>query len=148
MQTASAGVRVKGQTFKAMDPVRDFLEERGEVLSYGPNGELFIMCPWCSEHTNESGGRDTAYFPIGSNGYPRGAFKCLHAHCSKRTIDDFKKHLEHMGYEEIPADQYPDETQTMRRSPRTSTPMKLKRKNTPAKTGDVKHWKSSGMTKE
>ena len=112
VQTTSAGVRVKGQTFKAMDPVRDFLEERGEVLSYGPNGELFIMCPWCSEHTNESGGRDTAYFPIGSNGYPRGAFKCLHAHCSKRTIDDFKKHLEHMGYEEIPADQYPDETQT------------------------------------
>ena len=29
VQTASAGVRVKGQTFKAMDPVRDFLEERG-----------------------------------------------------------------------------------------------------------------------
>lgn len=105
-----ASQRQLAETYDAPDSIADFLIKTGRVLAYGANRELYITCPWCEEHTTASGVRETAYFPKGSNGYDGGAFKCLHAHCAHRTIDDFRAYLELAGFEEVAADAYPDES--------------------------------------
>ena len=103
--------REKGQTYDAPDRVADFLAMNALVLSYGRNREMYIDCPWKDQHTGDSGEQQTVYFPAGSNGYPHGGFKCLHAHCAGRTTADFRQYLVDMyGYEETDADQYPDES--------------------------------------
>lgn len=56
------------------------------------NGKHDISCPWKTEHTNEidSG---TAYFEPVDN-WPIGGFKCLHGHCSNRSIRDLLHFLD------------------------------------------------------
>lgn len=49
-------------------------------------GKWAVRCPWDHEHsgpTKEAAGSDTAIFADPSPG-----FKCLHAHCSERTLED------------------------------------------------------------
>ena len=82
-------VRIKGKTVIEIDRMADWLRETGRVLDTGPEGQLYIKCPWCEAHTMDGGAGETAYFPVGSNGYLGGGFKCLHAHCQDKTTSDF-----------------------------------------------------------
>lgn len=103
--------RMKGKTFKAPDRLADWLLQTNRVIKSGAQGELYIVCPWCDQHTTHSGDQETAYFPIGSNGYAQGGFKCLHAHCANRTLDDFRQWAKSQGFTETTPAEYPDETQ-------------------------------------
>ena len=96
----SAGIveykeRARGLTVVKDDPVADYLRERGLVLSVGSLGELRIECPWKEEHSDggvggaAAAGTSTIWMVNGSNGHDAGHFKCLHAHCSGRTDDEF-----------------------------------------------------------
>lgn len=108
--TGAAKARMKGETYQAEDRLADWLNSSGLVLQTGRNGELFIKCPWCSEHTTESGIQETAYFPAGSNGYPTGGFRCLHAHCASRGLPEFSAWARSQGYSETSESDYPDES--------------------------------------
>ncbi len=107
-----APIRVKGKTILSVDKLADWLRDTGRVLETGQGGELYITCPWEENHTTETGARATVYFPIGSNGYLGGGFKCLHAHCADKTLEDFREWAISQGFSEVPADAYPDETET------------------------------------
>lgn len=111
--TVTAGAtkaRMKGETYQTEDRLADWLRSSGLVLQTGRNGELFIKCPWCAEHTTESGIQETAYFPAGSNGYPTGGFRCLHAHCASRGLPEFSAWARSQGYSETSESDYPDES--------------------------------------
>lgn len=100
--------RVIGETFEASDPLADWLRETGKVHGEGREGELYIECPWKDTHGDADGETSTVYFPIGSNGYETGGFKCLHAHCAGRGMSDFLAACKADGYTETKADDYPD----------------------------------------
>lgn len=71
------------------DEIAKWLENNNRILSTGKDHQLYIECPFKSEHTGDSGETETAYFPAGSRGYSQGHFKCLHAHCAGREDTDF-----------------------------------------------------------
>lgn len=82
--------RQRGDQVTTDDPVADLLYEQGRVLGESREGALIIACPWESEHSNDTTGSDsTVWFPAGTNGYDKGHFKCLHAHCAGRGDLDF-----------------------------------------------------------
>lgn len=84
-------VRSKGPPLKGIaDPMVDFLYEKGLVLDEGRGGEIFVECPWKHEHTGDSGITESAWFPAGTNGYERGNYRCLHAHCDGRGAAEFE----------------------------------------------------------
>ncbi len=68
------------------DPVLKLLDELGAVRERTPNDRGFveIVCPWSGEHSD---GKDTAGYK------PGGIFRCLHDHCSERTIADLLEWL-------------------------------------------------------
>ena len=124
-------VRVKGKTFISIDRMADWLRDTGRVIGTGPEGQLFIDCPWEDAHTMSGGPGETCYFPIGSNGYLGGGFKCLHAHCADKTTADFFEWARSQGFEQTAADDYPDETE----SAKASEPLKQTGKDAPARGG-------------
>lgn len=84
-------VRNKGERLAGVeDPMVDFLEAKGLALDYGRGGEIFVECPWKHEHTSDSGVTESAWFPAGTNGYERGNYRCLHAHCDGRGAAEFE----------------------------------------------------------
>jgi hypothetical protein len=53
-----------------------------------------VICPWAHEHTTDGGSNDTStviFSPDAS--HPRWTFKCLHAHCGRRTTTDVRDKL-------------------------------------------------------
>lgn len=88
------GVRSLKDSTAIEDTTSKWLEAEGYSLGNGPEGEVYIECPFNGEHTTESSISATAYFPAGSNGYERGHFICLHAHCSHRQNEEY---LDHYG---------------------------------------------------
>lgn len=76
------------------DPVLAHLENIGQVISWG-DGQVNIKCPFEREHTLDGDESATSYFIAGSRGYEKGHFKCLHAHCERRSDAAF---LEALGY--------------------------------------------------
>lgn len=108
-QTAGISARQKGETFNAPDAMADWLSDTGRILDTGANREIYIKCPWCGEHTADGGITETVYFPAGSNGYPGGGFKCLHAHCQQRNLTDFIAWAKSHGFTETAPESYPDE---------------------------------------
>ena len=102
--------RVLGETFSAPDRLADWLRETGRVKGEGREGELYIECPWKNAHGEVDGETSTVYFPVGSNGYDAGGFKCLHAHCAGRGMGDFLAACKSAGYTETDAGDYPDMT--------------------------------------
>lgn len=124
-------VRVKGKTFISIDRMADWLRDTGRVIGTGPEGQLFIDCPWEDAHTMSGGPGETCYFPIGSNGYLGGGFKCLHAHCADKTTADFFEWARSQGFEQTTPDEYPDETE----SAKASEPLKQTGKDAPARGG-------------
>ena len=110
LQTASISARRKGETFTAPDRIADWLSDTGRILGTGANREIYIKCPWCGEHTADGGITETVYFPVGSNGYPGGGFKCLHAHCQQRNLTDFLAWAKGQGFTETSPENYPQES--------------------------------------
>ena len=100
--------RVIGETFEASDPLADWLRETGKVHGEGREGELYIDCPWKGTHSDKGNETSTVYFPIGSNGYEKGGFKCLHAHCAGLGMADFLAACKADGYTETSPSDYPD----------------------------------------
>lgn len=100
--------RAIGETFVAPDPLADWLRESGKVLSEGREGELYIHCPWEGTHSDKGNETSTVYFPVGSNGYETGGFKCLHAHCAGWGMSDFLAACKADGYTETSPSDYPD----------------------------------------
>ena len=79
------------------DPVVRHLDENGWVLAKSGLIKSFIRCPFEAGHTgSKTGVGDTVYFPAGTNGFAKGHFKCLHAHCADKKDSDF---LEGVGYD-------------------------------------------------
>lgn len=111
--------RVIGETFSAPDRLADWLRETGRVKGEGREGELYIECPWAASHSDKGGETATVYFPVGSNGYESGGFKCLHAHCAGRGMGDFLAACKSAGYTETDAGDYPDMTVGEARKPHT-----------------------------
>ena len=109
-------IRVKGKTFVSIDRMADWLRETGRVIDTGPEGQLYIDCPWEDAHTMEGGPGETCYFPVGSNGYLGGGFKCLHSHCSEKTTADFYEWARSQGFEQTKTEEYPDETESAKAS--------------------------------
>ncbi len=90
--------RQRGDLVAVDDPVANLLIEQGRVLGESRDGGLIITCPWEDEHTHDTTGTDsTVWFPAGTNGYDRGHFKCLHAHCADRLDIEF---FQAVGYQE------------------------------------------------
>ena len=79
----------------ARDDVTDYLDDKGITIDAGHSGERHIECPFKAEHTSDSGPTSTTYFPAGTGGFEQGHFRCLHAHCSHRTDNEF---LDAIGY--------------------------------------------------
>lgn len=102
--------RKKGRTYAAPDRLAEWLQASGRIIRTGPGGEMYIACPWCDTHSRESDDTATAYFPAGSNGYPQGGFRCLHAHCSDKGLPEFAAWARGQGYTETAPGDYPDET--------------------------------------
>lgn len=111
--------RVLGETFAAPDRLADWLRETGRVKGEGREGELYIHCPWEGTHGETDGETSTVYFPVGSNGYDAGGFKCLHAHCAGHGMSDFLAACKSAGYTETDAGDYPDMTAGGAQKPRT-----------------------------
>lgn len=106
--TCASKPRVRGKSFKADDPLADWLIATNRFRDRAVDGALYIPCPWESEHSDKGNGTDTCYFPIGTNGHERGGFKCLHAHCQGKTTNDFIDWCKTQGYVEVKADAFPD----------------------------------------
>ena len=84
-------VRQRGATIEGKaDPVADWLQDQGLILEEGRDGALYVECPWKHEHSSDSGITEAAWFPAGTNGYERGAFRCLHAHCDGRGAAEYE----------------------------------------------------------
>ena len=86
--------RKSGERIDCEDPRADFLRSRpcyrGENVA---EGVIYIECPFKDEHTGDSGDTETVYFVAGTNGYPSGHYKCLHAHCAGRGDGAFDNAL-------------------------------------------------------
>lgn len=100
--------RVRGESFKADDPLVTWLISKNLLRDRAADGTLYIPCPWESEHSDKGNETATCYFPIGTNGHERGGFKCLHAHCQGKTTNDFIDWCKSKGYVEVTADAFPD----------------------------------------
>lgn len=73
------------------DPAVAWLHENWEVTGEHADGMLDVRCPWAVEHTSDTGPSSTTYLPAGVGGEALAGFHCLHAHCSGRTIFDFRR---------------------------------------------------------
>jgi hypothetical protein len=85
--------RLAGQAKE--DLVLAWLEDEGVVTGYETNGTANVTCPNEAQHTSGGGANSTSWLPAGLGGKARGAFRCLHSHCSHITTPVF---LEMVGY--------------------------------------------------
>lgn len=80
-----------GATREMSDPQADWLIDNWEVHDSEQDGTLYLRCPFEALHTTDSGITSTRYAPAGTNGFPDGAWKCLHAHCEARPQQEFEQ---------------------------------------------------------
>lgn len=78
---------------KGTPALADEITHQLAPLRVGTEGQIYITCPFGDQHTSEGDVTSTVYFPAGTRGYDRGAFKCLHAHCAERTQIEFLEAL-------------------------------------------------------
>jgi hypothetical protein len=63
-----------------------------------------VLCPWADEHTTDGGSDDSSTVIFEPDEiHPRWAFKCLHAHCARRTIHDVLDKLGATGSNAFPS---------------------------------------------
>lgn len=96
------------------DPMVAYLAKKGLVLGEGRNGEVYVECPWKHEHTSDSGITESVWFAAGTNGYERGNYRCLHAHCDGRGASEFELAVGYIA-EDFPDLTAGDEAQQRRR---------------------------------
>ena len=72
----------------ATDGVVRALKKCGLYREDAGGGKHLITCPWSEDHTTSGGQGETAYFMPHTNGFDKPAFKCFHAHCADRAIED------------------------------------------------------------
>lgn len=87
---------------KAKDAVLARLYERQMVLRDCGSGKFDIVCSFAGQHTTAGGAGGTVYFLPYTNGFQRGHFHCLHAHCADRTDAEFLAAIGLGAAEEIP----------------------------------------------
>ena len=73
------------------DPVFCRLKELGMVRKDCGSGKYWITCPNIAKHTSGDGDGDCCYYLPHTNGYERGNFHCLHAHCTELSQAEFKR---------------------------------------------------------
>lgn len=91
----------------ASDDVVDYLEQEDWVRDWGPDGKVYVTCPWKDGHSSDSGPTESTWFPAGVGGFAQGHYKCLHASCAHRTDEAF---LDAVGYT---ADQFEEVVPTL-----------------------------------
>lgn len=97
-----------GEQEITVDPSTDehaaWLTQHWEIYGTGPDGELYLRCPFDADHTTDSGISSTAYFLAGTGGFAKGHWKCLHAHCMDRSEDEFRHATGYTvsGFEALP----------------------------------------------
>ncbi|MNF62341.1 hypothetical protein D3C84_440200 [compost metagenome] len=84
-EAATAGIRSTPRP----DSIADLLHSKGMVKSIRTDGALNIVCPRIDQHTGDSTESASIYYPRNTGGFTVGNFKCLHAHCTAATRDDF-----------------------------------------------------------
>lgn len=87
------------------DRLGQWLLANWEIYDEGRDGEIYLECPFSSEHTSDTGYTSTRYAPAGTGGYEQGHWKCLHAHCMARTDEEFAAGV---GYCAAPPEDFPD----------------------------------------
>lgn len=95
----------KGQDLAVGDPVAEFLVREDMVLDADTKERrLHILCPWDDEHSPGGAVSSTSWLVGGTDGFERGHFKCMHAHCAHRTDGDFLHAIGYMsdGFEVLP----------------------------------------------
>lgn len=89
-------LRRRGETLAGIaDEIADWLLDRGKVIDQTGDSALCVECPQAHLHTTDNGPTQTVWFPAGSNGYERGHFCCLHAHCADLGTEEY---LRAVGY--------------------------------------------------
>lgn len=78
---------------KGEDLILNTLNVLGMVRAEKGGGAYYIQCPFEDQHTSFTGDGETIYYLAHTNGFAMAHFKCLHAHCAKRTDTDFKLEL-------------------------------------------------------
>lgn len=78
---------------KTEDPILRTLNVLGMVRAEKGGGAYHIECPFEEEHSSFTGDGETIYYLPHTGGYAQGHFKCLHAHCAKRTDNEFMTEL-------------------------------------------------------
>lgn len=61
----------------------------------GDGRKHYVICPWKSEHSEDSGPTETAIFTPDAGDTP--GFKCLHAHCADKRINDVYEFFKEQG---------------------------------------------------
>jgi putative DNA primase/helicase len=82
----------KDPLWRALDELGLVLGERRGATSLGPGRTWNVRCPWAGEHTERV--NEGAAYGVG------GGFRCMHGHCSGKTMDDFKARLNELLLEQ------------------------------------------------
>lgn len=76
--------------YRTLDAVRWFVAHNSYQGETGKPNQHWVDCPWKSEHTGGiQGETDTVLYTDNTDNWP--TFKCSHAHCSNRDIQDVIK---------------------------------------------------------
>ncbi|MFE8069799.1 phage/plasmid primase, P4 family [Marinobacteraceae bacterium S3BR75-40.1] len=75
------------------DEILKALNDGGMVRSRRPDAGFNVVCPFEAEHSSESGQTETVYYPANTGGFKSPAFKCMHDHCTHRTLNDYREKL-------------------------------------------------------
>jgi hypothetical protein len=80
------------------DEILKALNSAGMIRSCRSDAGYNVVCPFESEHSSQSGETETVYYPANTGGFKSQAFKCMHAHCADRRLNDYraKLNLEHL----------------------------------------------------
>lgn len=79
------------------DPILRTLRERGLLKRQVKPGTWAIACPWEGEHTGAGGETATVYLLPAFDGRQSAGFRCLHGHCTGRTLRDLLAYLDVRG---------------------------------------------------
>ena len=98
-------------------PVLAAFKERDLYIDQHAESEHRVDCPWKSEHTTDSGDRQTLLYEPSDDNQQAGGFKCLHGHCATRGIRDVYTFfglssiapVEVVDLSEVDLDAFPDE---------------------------------------
>lgn len=87
---AWSGTTTDAPRYQDVDPVVDYLTEKGCVKGESAEGFLYVECPFQADHgKQQADATQTVYFPAGSGDYVRGHVNCLDGACGDKTDRDF-----------------------------------------------------------